>query len=237
MLGAVYVTADILLKGPLRDFDHWLYGRLLLVDDRNARWWTSRVLAEAGNEFILLPLLGVATLLASWRTWSIRPMVVSFISGASIGILIPGMKILTGRTKPLTHGHDTIFAGGTTYPSGHVVNSIVLTALILEFAVVGWPILQRWLTVRVRRWLVVVSTTCAGLGTLGLSYHWFTDVLTSWLIGAAMLLVLLGLDVFAPLHATLRAQDAEPDQVPRWRQQQEPAAPGTPPRQSARSDA
>ncbi|HET8599633.1 MAG TPA: phosphatase PAP2 family protein [Segeticoccus sp.] len=204
LLGFCYVTVDVLfLHGPLRHFDHVLYGKLLLHDDHNFRWWASKIIGEVGNEYLLLPALGIVTLVASWRTRSVRPMVISFCVGASLGILVPAVKIVTGRTKPLQPGHDSVFAGGTTYPSGHVVNSILLMGLALELLVLAWPALQRWLGVRVRRWLVVLSGAMSGAGTLGLSYHWFTDVLAGWLLGAAMFVVLIGLDVFAPLHAKL----------------------------------
>jgi membrane-associated phospholipid phosphatase len=202
--GFAAIAADVLSNGPLTHLDALVY-HFFDQHYRDTMWWTSRVLANAGNEFILLPLLGILCLIGSWRHRTLRPIVVSFVVGATLGILVPGIKILTGRTAPHS-GKDAVFAGGSDFPSGHVVNSILLFGLMLELLVVAFPGAQRWLTRRVRRTIVVVATAAAGVGTLGLSYHWTTDVLAGWLLGTAMLLILLGLD---PL-ARLREQPTRP---------------------------
>ena len=65
-----------------------------------------------------------------------------------------------------------------SYPSGHVVNSIVWWGVIALLASRLWPIPDRWLiAMRVTPPVIVVLTTTY------LNYHWVTDGLAAVTLG------------------------------------------------------
>lgn len=206
------ITVDITYRGPLERLDLVLSQQWFPPPAHSAAWWFWWLLAQVGNEYVLIPPLGACCLIAAARLRSIRPIVVTFCVCATLALVIPGIKIVTGRTAPRS-GYDAMFADGNEFPSGHAVNAIVIWGAALEMLVLAFPVVERWLTVRVRRVLVVVGSTAAGIGMVGLNYHWFTDALAGWLLGAMFFLVFLGLDVFAPLaarRAALRAAGHAP---------------------------
>lgn len=187
------VTADVLARGPLTSLDFTIHEQLSL-HVRDTVWWVAYAMAQLGNEYVLIPLLGVLCLLAAARRWSLRPIVATFVVCATLGVVVPAIKILTGRTAPRS-GFDAVFAGGAEYPSGHAVNAIVLWGAALEMLVLAFPVVRRWLTVRVRRVLVVVWGLASAVGMLGLDYHWFTDALGGWLLGAAIYVAFIAVGV------------------------------------------
>lgn len=192
------VATDVLTGGPLTRFDHVVHDQLS-QHYRDWLWWTCYYLQQTGNEYVLVPALGILSLVAAARFRSLRPMVVVFVLCVTLAVVVPGIKIVTGRTSPHS-GVDVTLTSGTEFPSGHAVNAIVLWGAILELLVVVSPTVQRWLSRRVRTAVVVFTGLTAGGGALGLSYHWLTDVLAGWLLGSAMLIAFVGLDVFAELR-------------------------------------
>lgn len=199
--GTAAVTADVVFRGPLQRLDQ-VVSDWLPPPPGTGPWWFWWLLARMGNQYVLIPPLGVCCLLAAARLRSFRPIVVTFLTCSTLAILVPAIKIVTGRTAPRS-GYDAMFAGGAEYPSGHAVNSIVIWGAALEMAVLAFPVLARWLTTRTRRVLVVGWSAAAGIGMVGLDYHWLTDAIAGWLLGALLFVVLLGLDPF-------RGRAAEP---------------------------
>lgn len=199
LAATVAITVDITYRGPLEHLDLALHDWLPPLPG-STPWWIWWALAQMGNEYVLIPPLGACCLIAAARLRSVRPIVVTFCVCATLALVIPGIKIATGRTAPRS-GYDAMFAGGTEFPSGHAVNAIVIWGAALEMLVLAFPVLERWLTLRVRRGVVVVWSAAAGIGMVGLNYHWFSDALAGWLLGTMFFLIFLGLDVFAPLTA------------------------------------
>lgn len=199
------VTADVLLGGPLTGLDHVLHGRL--EGQTHGAWWRAGYgLAQAGNEYVVIPALGAVCLVAArWRR-SLRPVVVTFVVCASLALVVPAIKIVTGRTAPRS-GIDAVFAGGAEYPSGHAINAILLWGVTFELLVAAFPVTSRWLTRPVRRVLVTLLGAAAGAGMVMLNYHWLTDALGGWLLGTAMFILFLGLDPFGPLRDGSRHRD------------------------------
>ncbi|GJF30707.1 hypothetical protein KNE206_34070 [Kitasatospora sp. NE20-6] len=126
----------------------------------------------------------------SYRTRTVRPLVVMGAALLLLNITVGGVKILTGRLGPhYAHYIDSpeLFAGGTIFPSGHTAN-----------AVVTWGVLA-YLAVRWRRTgaaLAALTAASIGLTTVYLGTHWISDVVAGW---AAGLLVLLALPWTEPL--------------------------------------
>lgn len=187
LTGFAAVTLGVLAGGVVPALDHAVYDALLTYLGPGVTWWCWFA-AQTGNEYLLLPTTGLACLAAAVRQRSVWPLVVTFVTGAGLGLVVPAIKILTGRTSPRS-GTDEVFAGGTEYPSGHAVNGIVLWGLVFELLVVACPILRRWLRPGWRTFLTTVAGAASGLGMVGLHYHWLSDAVGGWLLGAAIWVV------------------------------------------------
>lgn len=195
----VAVTADVFVSGPLTRMDWTTH---LYVQDQLGHswwWWLASVLQRAGDERIALPALSVICLLVAWRYRSFRPLVLTFVVCVSIVIIVPAIKIGVGRTAPHT-GVDWVLTAGREYPSGHAVNAIMLWGTFLELAASGSRRVARLLGPRRRYGIVALAAAAGGLGMLGLDYHWLTDVVAGWLLGAAMYVAALWIDPFRPLR-------------------------------------
>jgi len=102
------------------------------------------------------------------------------------------VKVLVGRARPVPM-NPVGYANGYSFPSGHTLSSMVVigVALLLLLPAVS------------ARWKVPLSAgavllaAAVGFSRLILGVHFFGDVLGSWLIGGAWLLVL-----FAGLRRT-----------------------------------
>lgn len=183
------VTLDVLTDGPLRrNLDPagqlWVRahahggGRLL-----------ARALLQAGQRYVLIGPLVVLAALVAWRQRSWRPVLVGI--GVLVGVAAAGaaLKLATGRTAP-SSGHDTVLAGASSFPSGHAINGIILWGLALSYLAALIP----GVTARRRSVIAAATGIAAGLGTVGMGYHWVTDALGGWLLGAAGYLLVTALE-------------------------------------------
>lgn len=198
LAGFCGVTADVLLSGPLADLDWTVH--LLVEEYVRGPWWVlSDVLAYAGNQYVLIGSLGLLCILAAIRYRTLRPMLVVLVVCVSLAIIVPGLKIITGRTPPHTEV-DLVFTSHTEYPSGHAVNAIVIWGTFLELVRATSRQVERLLPPRVRDVLIALATAAGGLGMVGMDYHWLTDVYAGWMLGAAMFIAFLGWDPFRPIR-------------------------------------
>ncbi|GAA1070201.1 phosphatase PAP2 family protein [Kitasatospora arboriphila] len=183
------VVVGVLADTALVRFDWWLE---LLKPYK--RWPEVRPLLDvwivAGQRG---PSAIAACLWLGWRSWrsrTVRPLLVMGAALLLLNITVGGVKIVTGRLGPhYAHVIDSpeLFAGGTIFPSGHTAN-----------AVVTWGVLA-YLAVRWRRTGAVLAGLTAasiGLTTVYLGTHWISDVVAGWTAG---LLVLLALPLAEPL--------------------------------------
>jgi membrane-associated phospholipid phosphatase len=126
----------------------------------------------------------------SWRSRSMRPLLVLGVSLVLLNMSVGAVKIGMGRLGPhYAHvaGSSELFLGGGIFPSGHTAN-----------AVVTWGAIA-YLAVRRRRtgaFLAGFMGLSIGFTTVYLGTHWVTDVLAGW---AAGVLVLLALPLFEPV--------------------------------------
>jgi len=139
-----------------------------------------RFVSNAGGEdlaVIWLPLI-VVSLAVFRRAHSIR-----FILAANFGVL--GIetifKALTFRARPdLTHGSHF-----DSFPSGHTLSAVILAETLL---LVLWPANARW----GRRLLVAAAIwwpLLMGASRIYLGRHYLTDVIGSWLLGTAWVMI------------------------------------------------
>jgi undecaprenyl-diphosphatase len=102
------------------------------------------------------------------------------------------LKMVMKRPRPSADHHRVSIAriGGTSFPSGHVINYTGIYGFLAFLASqrIGFAPLRR----------LVVSALGALIGLVGLSriylgHHWFTDVVTSYLLGSSYLVALISL--------------------------------------------
>lgn len=207
VVGFGWVTAAVLLSGPLVTLDHVV-----------AAWWqqhlghgTVRVIRRyvvlPGQRLYDVPPMAVLAAVLAWRRRQWRPLLVPLVVMVLLAIVVPGLKLLTGRTNP-DSGVDLLFAGGTEYPSGHEVNAIVVWGM--TFALAGrfnWAV-GRWLTPRRRTALVTVMALDVGIGVVIGRTHWLSDVLASIFLAIPLLWAILRIGFTRP-ETTDRAPDPD----------------------------
>lgn len=205
--GLVLLTVDVVLAGTFRALDGTLSG--FVVDQWTAPWRrTLPPLTYLGQRGVaILPLVAV-TLLAMWRTRSIRPLVVVMGTLLGTALVVGTMKLGFGRTAPGSAA-DVFGTDSLSYPSGHAVNTIVIWTLVLRMLVGLYGNRLRLLRTSTARALLVglISAAC-GVSMVGLNYHWLSDVLAGWLLGVAIVV----LTPSALPAATRRIESATPDE-------------------------
>ncbi|MEU2672481.1 phosphatase PAP2 family protein [Streptomyces sp. NPDC007164] len=172
-LTAWQVAAD----GPLRGPDERT-GRAV-VGHGPAR--LTEFLADLGNTQIALPVLGCAIAWALVRGARRAPLCAALAMGA-VPLLVVPLKAWIARPGPLTEATGY-------FPSGHAATAMVAYGAA---ALLVAPYLRRpW------SWMMPVAavllTTATGIGLVLRGYHWPLDVLGSWFLCGAVLLLPLGL--------------------------------------------
>lgn len=189
-LGFLWVTVAVLLTGPLVALDHrvdlWVHHNV----PRDVIHLTRRYLVDPGQRLYNVPPLAVLAVVVAWRRREWRPLLVPLAVMVFLALVVPGLKLWTGRTNPLS-GADQLFAGGTEYPSGHTINAIVVWGMTFALAAaLDWPV-GRWLTTRRRHLLTAAITVVVAGGVVIARTHWLTDVIASLFFGVLLLWVVL----------------------------------------------
>jgi membrane-associated phospholipid phosphatase len=99
------------------------------------------------------------------------------------------LKVFMRRPRPVAGRFRVIPAriGGTSFPSGHVINYTGIYGMLAYLA--GQHIKQKFLRRGVIGFLVA-KIALVGPSRIYLGHHWFTDVLTSYLLGSSYLMFL-----------------------------------------------
>ncbi|MEU5988800.1 phosphatase PAP2 family protein [Spirillospora sp. NPDC047418] len=169
------VTADVLAGGLLRQFD----GRVFAdgLPPRSGAWhfgW--RTIVNGGQYWLVGSVTAVASVIAARRRRSPGLLVRAGVWLVASELVIRGAQIVLARTPPRT-GQDTFFTDGfLSYPSGHAANAAA--CLLFIAAVTGAS--RRW-TVAAHAMAVAVA-----IATVVLGYHWPTDAVAGWGLGALL---------------------------------------------------
>jgi hypothetical protein len=195
------VTADVLADGPLRHLDWTVHA---FCDAHVRGGWMSAVhgFTQLGQRgviavYVLVPL----AVLGAIRTRSLRPVLVPVVVVLLLSLLQDGVKSVIPRTYP-SSGTDVLWKHGDAYPSGHTLNGFVLIWVGIELLIVVVPVLDRWLTARVRRDFALVTGFLTGAALTAADEHWLTDVLFGLALGPVLL---TGLVAAEPFTRRLRA--------------------------------
>ncbi|MFD9719464.1 phosphatase PAP2 family protein [Streptomyces sp. NPDC059076] len=173
LLTFAVVTWQVAVDGPLRALDERISSRIV----GHGPPAFTELLADLGNLAVALPVLGASLAYAYWREglrrW--REAVGVVLAMAAVPALVVPLKALLDRPGPLTDATGY-------YPSGHAATALVAyggAALLLS------PLLRRPWAMPV----ALVLTLATGIGLVLRGYHWPLDVIGSWALCGALLVV------------------------------------------------
>lgn len=181
-LSGVAIMA-VLLRSAVPAPDHWLHHFAVEHRGNDLAW--VRTVTQAGSTRIVWPLLVVAAVLfpraKGWRR--LLPSAAFFaLTAAGIGVRLE-LNRAVRRARPSTVDWEGT-AGGWSFPSGHTM------AATLGAGALAWAV-TRHLARREARLLVwagaVLYAAVVGWTRVWLGVHWPSDVVGSWLLGAAWL--------------------------------------------------
>ena len=139
-------------------------------------------------------MIVVGALVAAWLCWRRLYLEGGFalLALLSAALYLP-FKWLAARPRPTAIEGDIRIHSqldGAAFPSGHVLAYVVFGGLLayLSYTLVTQAALRRALLV-----LLVGLIALVGPSRVYLGYHWFSDVLASYLLGTALLIGLLTL--------------------------------------------
>lgn len=156
------------------------------------------VLDRVGQRAVCVPVLAIIVLIMCWRHRAIRPLFLGVVALIGLNLLVLILKVWLARGEPLAR-MPSFFAGGQEYPSGHTANVIVMYGLCVY-------LLRQYggVSRRVRNTLIGVVAVLSGLmfaTSLLLRWHWFSDLVGGYLIGGAVLALLVGIDLAIPFRS------------------------------------
>jgi membrane-associated phospholipid phosphatase len=203
---ALGVTVDLLAGSVLESLDL----RVSAVVDgwdlrHSAAYWPLWVLTQAGGRgTVLIVLAG----LVAWTAVRRRTYVPALRILAALVLLtaaVYAFKWGTGRTAPEYPG-SFFHRGGSSYPSGHVTNAVLM------WGVARWQAVEFGLPARAQRagWLLaVVGPVVTGVVMVALNFHWVSDVVAGLAVGVLLLGVVHALDAL-PVSRWARARAGRP---------------------------
>ena len=195
VLGLVAVVAIGLGFGVLLLLVHYRWAPLLRLDQSVANDLNRlvsphppavkalTVISSAGGPTFLTMLVAIVIVLLLVRR---RPRLAVYLAVTGIGalLLIPSLKTLVGRVRPVV-ADPVAYGGGDSFPSGHALGSMIvygmLTLVFLSMVRGKW-----------RPWFVAATAVLVfaiGFSRVALGVHFVSDVLAGWLLGIAWISV------------------------------------------------
>jgi undecaprenyl-diphosphatase len=136
---------------------------------------------------VLWVVIGAATVLVAVRKrWLLAGYLL--VAGAGALVMDPVLKSLIGRARPVV-AHPIAHGGGSSFPSGHSLGSIVCYGAVL---LVFLPAARgRWRPAFIT--VITVLVALIGISRVLLGVHYLSDVLGAWALGITW----LGITAFA----------------------------------------
>ncbi len=173
-------------------------GALAALDEPVLAWMVSvrTPLAESlvtgfTNLGTTVPMVAIGLLLtlALYRASRRRTVWVLMLvaTAGSVAFTLVG-KPAFARSRPPLATAVPPYEQGFSFPSGHTLNSTVVTGMLAYLTV--WLIARRWIRVAA---MVLTAAWSAGMGLsrVYLGHHWLSDVVFAWLVGLAWLALLI----------------------------------------------
>jgi membrane-associated phospholipid phosphatase len=188
-LAAVLTALTLLAAAEAADLAHSVDSGVLdaLVAHRSS-WLTkvSKVVTDTGASPFTYPVVVVGALIVGRRTGRWRAALAAPVV-LVLGVLSRLLLSIVVRDERPSAELQLVPVSGFSFPSGHAAASALLAgALVWLIAQAGVrrP-LRLTLTAVLALWALLVATTRLYLGV-----HWITDVVGSWLLAAAWLILL-----------------------------------------------
>lgn len=139
---------------------------------------------QLGGRAFILVVLGALVAWLGWRRRTVRPLLRVLLALVLLTGVIYAFKYGMGRTAPAYPG-SYFHRDGTSFPSGHVANAVLMWGLA------RWQAVEYGMAPRLQRtfWgLSLAGPALAGAAMVALNFHWVTDAV----VGAAVGVLLLG---------------------------------------------
>ncbi len=134
----------------------------------------------------ILAAVVVGGLALHWRTWT--PVVLILVGAAGALLMTLAAKHLAARVRPPTALAVPPFESSPSFPSGHTLNTTVVTALVVYLLLLrSTAVWHRVLALLVGGLFVLAM----GLSRVFLGHHWLTDVIAGWALGLAWALAVI----------------------------------------------
>lgn len=136
-----------------------------------------------------MPILATAIMIflaVRRRSWT--PVILMLSAAAGSLLMTIAGKQLIGRARPPLADAVPPYEYSPSFPSGHTLNATVIAG------VVAYLLILRLSSTRARVLTITVAAIFAftiGLSRVFLGHHWFTDVLSAWILGLAWLAVVV----------------------------------------------
>ncbi|HPZ49516.1 MAG TPA: phosphatase PAP2 family protein [Propionibacteriaceae bacterium] len=164
------------------------------------------VFTTSGGPVWMPVVTSVAVGLVAWRLRSWAPVILMLIAVAGSLLMTVVGKAAIGRERPALADAVPPYESSSSFPSGHTLNSVVITAVIVYFLLITLSSLAA------RVVTVALGTTYAlgmGLSRVYLGHHWLSDVLAAWALGLCWVGFLITAHRLALTHAKYVSQVRE----------------------------
>lgn len=179
------VTADLLAGGWVERLDERVSAVVGAWDLRDGAGYPLLWLAtQFGGRAVLVVVLVAVAGLTARRSRSAWPLLQAVLALAVLAAVVYAVKLGAGRSAPASPGGSSFDQDGTSFPSGHVANAVVV------WGVVRWQVVAARLRPAVQRSaavLAVLGPVVAGLSMLVLDFHWLSDVVAGAAVGVSLL--------------------------------------------------
>ncbi|MDN3355037.1 phosphatase PAP2 family protein [Actinomadura sp. DC4] len=178
-----FVLADAPVTGPDRRVQAYAVAHRTPWLNVLLEAWT-----RLGSTTVLVPVLLAAGVLLWWRRRDLYTVASLWAALGGAMVLYQVLKVTIGRARPpvaqmITH------PGGYAYPSGHATQAVAVWGLLAALAVAGRGRRARALLLGAAGLVIALI----GISRVYLGVHWLTDVVGGYLLGGALLALLLAL--------------------------------------------
>lgn len=187
VVGANEVYEQVTASGALAALDEPVLAWMVSVRTPQAATLVTGFTNLGGT----LPMVVIGLALSALLYWTTRRRTVWVLmlvaAAGSVAFTLVG-KPMFGRARPPLASAVPPYEDGFSFPSGHTLNSTVVSGMLAYLVV----LLIGRLWVRVAAVVLAVTWSVAmGVSRVYLGHHWLSDVLFAWLVGLAWLALLI----------------------------------------------
>ncbi len=144
-------------------------------------YWTARIVNFLGNGGPIMTATLLLSFLLAWRRRSLLPIFPpAAVAILSVIVIVP-LKRLTDRPAPHYYGSVDAFSvsGQESYPSGHLLNTIIWYGVLSL-------LLAPYLPPLARKLIRILPPVLVFISTIYLGFHWLTDDLAGLALGVVL---------------------------------------------------